>query len=122
MITTTPEAVAARSERARQFAAACAAKSGALLQHASTEDSAHDIDSIRRALGVSTASFYGLGYGTYLGSVWATMFPKTVDKLVLDGVVNPVRVGFTNLSDQAAQYARNLTRWLGWIGTNTPNC
>ena len=89
-----------------------------MSQHATTADSARDVDSIRRALGVGTTSFYGLGGGTYLWSVWATMFPKTVDKLVLDSVVDPVRVGFTDLSDQAPRYEKNLARWFGWIATN----
>ncbi|PSN71883.1 alpha/beta-hydrolase [Corynespora cassiicola Philippines] len=33
--------------------------------------------------------FFGQSYGTFLGTTLAAMFPDRIDKLVLDGVVNP---------------------------------
>lgn len=33
--------------------------------------------------------YWGVSYGTVLGATLAAMFPNRVDRLVLDGVVNP---------------------------------
>ncbi|KAM0438633.1 hypothetical protein ACHAPT_001386 [Fusarium lateritium] len=33
--------------------------------------------------------YWGMSYGTYLGAVAAAMFPDKIEKMVLDGVVNP---------------------------------
>ncbi|KAK2764477.1 hypothetical protein FQN54_009172 [Arachnomyces sp. PD_36] len=33
--------------------------------------------------------YYGTSYGTVLGSVFAAMFPDRIDRMVLDGVLNP---------------------------------
>ncbi len=71
------------------FGAACAAKNSGLLQFLSTEHSAHDMDSIRAALGEDTISYFGFSYGSELGATWATLFPDTVRAAVLDGAVDP---------------------------------
>lgn len=34
--------------------------------------------------------FWGISYGTLLGSTLAALFPERVDRMILDGVVNPV--------------------------------
>ena len=39
---------------------------------------------IRAALGDEQLSFIGISYGTYLGSIYATLFPERVRALVLD--------------------------------------
>ena len=41
-----------------------------------TADMARDMDSIRQAFGVSKVNYYAFSYGTYLGQVYATMFPE----------------------------------------------
>lgn len=33
--------------------------------------------------------FLGLSYGTVLGSTLAVMFPDRIDRIVIDGVMNP---------------------------------
>lgn len=33
--------------------------------------------------------YWGFSYGTLLGSTLLAMFPDKVDKIILDGVVNP---------------------------------
>ena len=54
-----------------------------------TENTAHDWDMVRRALGEDRISILGLSYGTYLGSVYATLFPEHTDKVVLDSAMSP---------------------------------
>jgi pimeloyl-ACP methyl ester carboxylesterase len=96
--------------RSRAYAAACAdtAAKRALLPHLSTLDTVRDMESIRQALGVSTISYYGFSYGTYLGEVYATRYPTHVGRFVLDGVVNPSRVWFAANLDQDRAFDRNM--------------
>jgi pimeloyl-ACP methyl ester carboxylesterase len=65
----------ARSER---FADACQEEAPDLLQHMSTIDTARDMDLLRQALGVDQINYYGFSYGTYLGQVYATLFPGKI--------------------------------------------
>lgn len=47
------------------------------------------MDAIHAALGDETISFLGISYGTYLGAVYATMFPNRVRAMVLDSAYEP---------------------------------
>lgn len=37
-----------------------------------------------------TLRFWGMSYGTVLGSTLAALFPDRVDRMILDGVINPI--------------------------------
>ena len=73
----------------KRFAEGCEQRSGAILQHVGTNDSARDIDSIRQALGEDQISYFGFSYGSELGATWATLFPDTVRAMVIDGAADP---------------------------------
>ena len=47
------------------------------------------MDVLRAALGEQKLTYLGKSYGTYLGTVYAGLFPKNVGRMVLDGVVAP---------------------------------
>ena len=53
-----------------------------------TTTSARDMDQLRAALGQKRIDFYGMSYGTALGSVYAQLFPGHVGAMVLDGAVD----------------------------------
>jgi pimeloyl-ACP methyl ester carboxylesterase len=72
-----------------KFAEACTAKYHDTLRFYSTANAARDMDAIRAALGDETISFLGISYGTYLGAVYATMFPNRVRAMVLDSAYEP---------------------------------
>lgn len=59
-----------------------------LAQHMSTTDVALDMEMLRRAVGDTKLTYLGFSYGTYLGQVYAAMFPNKVRAMVLDGVVD----------------------------------
>jgi pimeloyl-ACP methyl ester carboxylesterase len=103
--------------RARAYASACASTPAkrALLPHLSTLDTVRDMESIRRALGASTISYYGFSYGTYLGEVYATRYPTRVGRFVLDGVVNPSRVWYAANLDQDRAFDRNLNLFWQYV-------
>ena len=101
--------------RAAAYAKACAKAGGALLNHLRTVDSARDMDRIRLALGQKQINFYGFSYGTYLGQVYATLFPTRVRRMVLDGNVNPREVWYRSNLDQDVAFNRNMKIYFGWI-------
>ncbi|PZG56980.1 hypothetical protein C1I98_00305 [Spongiactinospora gelatinilytica] len=74
---------------ARDTAAACAEHSGDLLPFITTANTARDMDHIRAVLGEPKLSYFGVSYGTYLGAVYISMFPKRADRIVLDSAVDP---------------------------------
>jgi pimeloyl-ACP methyl ester carboxylesterase len=81
-----------------------------------TVDSAKDMESIRKALGVSKISYYGFSYGTYLGQVYSTLFPGHLRRMVLDSVVDPRRVWYGANLDQNQAFERNAHLFFRWVG------
>jgi pimeloyl-ACP methyl ester carboxylesterase len=83
-------AVRRRALRAvEQLVQGCATRSGDLLRHLDTVSTARDLDRVRAALGVDRISYLGFSYGTYLGSVYAELFPHHLRAAILDGGVAP---------------------------------
>jgi pimeloyl-ACP methyl ester carboxylesterase len=74
---------------ARRMADACAANGGELIKHISTRNEARDLDRLRAALGERRISAWGVSYGTYVGSVYAQLFPGRTDRFVLDSNDDP---------------------------------
>lgn len=66
----------------------CRAGSGPLLDHISTIETIHDYDLARHLVGEQKLNFYGVSYGTFLGSVYAELYPQNVGRMVLDSAVN----------------------------------
>ncbi|MYR38677.1 alpha/beta fold hydrolase, partial [Streptomyces sp. SID4944] len=76
---------------ARKVAEKCRAKSGSVLPHITTRNTARDLDVLRAVLGEKKLSYLGYSYGTYLGAVYTQLFPGRVDRFVLDSAVDPAR-------------------------------
>ncbi|MCU1502489.1 MAG: peptidase family protein [Ilumatobacteraceae bacterium] len=74
---------------AKEFTDDCVTKNPKIIDFVGTNDSARDMDSIRKALGEQKISYFGFSYGSELGATWATLFPDTVRAAVLDGAVDP---------------------------------
>ncbi|POM24484.1 Tripeptidyl aminopeptidase precursor [Actinomadura rubteroloni] len=111
-----PKSVDVWLKRSKDYAAKCAAadKIG-LLDHVTTIDSARDVESIRKALGNKKLDYYGASYGTYLGAVYATLYPDKVGKMVMDGVVGPKGVWYQANLDQDVAFDKNIDYYFGWI-------
>ncbi|MGW5086009.1 alpha/beta hydrolase [Streptomyces coelicoflavus] len=74
---------------ARRMADACARNGGELIKRLSTANEARDIDRLRAALGERRISAWGVSYGTYVGAVYAQLFPHRTDRIVLDSIDDP---------------------------------
>ena len=77
------------NEDRRGFDDKCTAKYGDTLRHYSTANTARDMDMIRAGIGDEQMSYIGISYGTYLGAVYATLFPERVRAMVLDSAFEP---------------------------------
>ncbi|MEV6953468.1 alpha/beta hydrolase [Streptomyces sp. NPDC051183] len=84
-------------ERERQYwfagraelAKGCEQHAAQLLPYVSTPYSARDLDRLRQAVGDRQLRYWGVSYGTFLGAVYANLFPDKVGGLILDGNVDP---------------------------------
>jgi pimeloyl-ACP methyl ester carboxylesterase len=102
-------------KRAKRYATACGKKNGPILDHMTTRDSARDMESIRKALGVSKINYFGFSYGTYLGQVYATLYPHRVRRFVLDSNVDPHQVWYRANLAQDRAFQKNTTVWFRWL-------
>lgn len=73
----------------KAYAAGCTQRSGRVLPYVDTASAAKDMDLIRQAVGDPKLTYLGFSYGTFLGQMYAHLFPKNVRALALDGVVDP---------------------------------
>ncbi|MET7424798.1 alpha/beta hydrolase [Dactylosporangium sp. NPDC005555] len=101
--------------RSKSYADACRASGGALLDHMTTRDTAKDVESIRKALGVGRINLYGISYGTYIGQVYGTLYPEKVRRMVLDSNIDPRKVWYQAALDQDVNFERNLRLWFEWV-------
>jgi pimeloyl-ACP methyl ester carboxylesterase len=74
----------------RAIDAACSRRGGPIMNHMSTANAARDLDVLRSLVGDVKLSYAGVSYGSYLGLVYANLFPNRVRALVADGVFDPI--------------------------------
>ena len=73
----------------KAFAQLCEKESGSVLPYVGTVNAARDMDRIRIAVGDPKLNYFGMSYGTQLGAIYATEFPKNVGRMVLDAPLDP---------------------------------
>ncbi|MGI5376258.1 alpha/beta hydrolase [Streptomyces sp. CA-251387] len=114
-VPSTPAIEKANLSRAKSFAKACGTKYKDVLPYINTVSAVKDMDSIRKALGAKKINYFGYSYGTYLGAVYAKLYPERVRRLVLDSIVDPTGVWYEdNLAQDYAFDARHKAL-MAWI-------
>ncbi|KAJ6606096.1 Alpha/Beta hydrolase protein [Mycena vulgaris] len=68
-------------------------------QYMTTDNAARDMLRITEAFGFKKLQYWGVSYGSVLGSTFAAMFPDKIERIVVDGVL-----------DMEAWFTANLTR------------
>ncbi|MCH0571479.1 alpha/beta fold hydrolase [Streptomyces sp. MUM 136J] len=101
--------------RAKSFAEACGRKYADLLPHMGTVSAVRDMDAIRRALGARSINYFGYSYGTYLGAVYAKLYPHRVRRLVLDSVVDPTGAWYDDNLRQDYAFEDRHRAFLAWV-------
>ncbi|MGL5909427.1 MAG: alpha/beta hydrolase, partial [Phycicoccus sp.] len=72
------------------FGEACSTTGRPLSGSMSTAEVARDMDVLRRMVGDSKLTYLGFSYGSYLGTVYANLYPDRVRAVAIDGVLDPV--------------------------------
>jgi pimeloyl-ACP methyl ester carboxylesterase len=114
-VPTNPSIEKAWLDRARGYAKKCGKNGGSLLEHVKTVDVVKDMDLIRVALGQKQINYFGFSYGTYLGQVYSTLYPKNVRRMVFDGTVDPRKVWYQANLDQDIAFEKTMRIWFGWL-------
>jgi pimeloyl-ACP methyl ester carboxylesterase len=105
-------------KRARTYAADCQRQFGWLLPYLTSIDVARDLDSIRAALGQRQISYFGYSYGTYLGQVYATLYPQRVRRMVLDSTVDPKGAWYADNIGQDYAFEGRMLAFFSWIAAH----
>ncbi len=93
---------------------------GDSLRLYSTENTARDMDMIRAALGDEQLSYIGISYGTYLGGVYATLFPERVRAMVLDSAYEPTGDSeYDQWITQPVGFDQAFANWAAWCEEGT---
>ncbi|WP_300676845.1 alpha/beta fold hydrolase [Nocardioides sp.] len=104
---------------AKQYTVDCAHSSAKkLLPYLRTEQVAADLDTLRVAVGQKKLNYYGFSYGTYLGQVYATNYPKHVGRMVWDGVVDAKRAFYQSNLDQDVWFDKNIDLYFNWLAAH----
>jgi pimeloyl-ACP methyl ester carboxylesterase len=105
------------TNKTANYATACANSSAKqLLGHVKTTDTVMDFESLRIAIGQPQVTYYGFSYGTYIGQVWATMYPTSLKAMILDGVVDASRAWYPANLDQDYAFEKTFTAFFKWMG------
>ncbi|MFI1093469.1 alpha/beta hydrolase [Streptomyces sp. NPDC020917] len=110
----------AQRKLAREYADGCLERTGAaMLSQMTTPNTARDMDVIRAALGERQLNYLGVSYGTYLGAVYATLFPTHVRRMIVDSVVNPAQnqIWYQNNLDQDVAFEGRWKDWQSWVAS-----
>ena len=102
-------------DRTSSYSAACGEAYGEYLPHMRSEDTVADMERIRTALGVDKVAYYGFSYGTFLGAVYATLHPESLDRLVLDGVLGPEGLDYGQQFRQDRGFEEGLQAFFRWV-------
>jgi pimeloyl-ACP methyl ester carboxylesterase len=90
-----------------------------------TQYVARDIDLLRQALGEQQLTFYGRSFGTYVGTVYASMFPGRVRAMALDGAYDPNHYANDPYAYDWPQYFAldsAMNDFLTWCDQNVSEC
>lgn len=60
-----------------------------VMDYMGTAYLAHDLDLLRAAIGEEKLSHYGISYGTWVGSVYASLYPENTGKVIIIGNLPP---------------------------------
>lgn len=93
-----------RSSKA--YGKACSTTGKPLSASMSTAEVARDMDVMRRMVGDKQLTYLGFSYGSYLGTVYANMFPDRIRAVAIDGVLDPVAWAGTSSTTGTPQTQR----------------
>lgn len=110
--------LAINTARMAKYAAGCLSNNGPSIRFYNTPNTARDMDMIRAALGEKQINYLGYSYGTYLGAVYATLFPRNARRFILDSNVSPTAVWYEANLNQNVAFDLAFDEFLKWTAAH----
>lgn len=83
---------------------------------------AKDFEAVRIALNEGLLNYFGLSYGSLIGTTYAQLFPKSFRVIAIDGMLDHSRDITSFLYVESPGYENVLNRFFQWCATNTTAC
>ncbi|SFR12134.1 alpha/beta hydrolase fold [Lentzea waywayandensis] len=94
----------------------CQTRSGEFGRYVTTDQTVKDLDLLRQVLGKNKVSWLGYSGGSWMGAYYATYFPKTLDKIVLDSNVEFTAPWQDSFDDWGMGFERRFrVDFLPWV-------
>jgi pimeloyl-ACP methyl ester carboxylesterase len=103
----------------RRLGESCANLTGPLLDHLDTAHVAKDHELVRQALGADKFNYFGLSYGSLMGQQYLTLFPNSVGRMALDGLIDHSQSEVSTLLTESTTYEATLNKFFQWCDTNS---
>lgn|GEM_PF-217662 len=97
---------------------ACERTQPGYVKTINTENTAHDLEEARKALGEDKLNLYGVSYGGLLMSTYATLFPEHTNKVVLDSSMSPNDAWFGLGGSRIKIRKEAMNAFFDWIAHN----
>jgi pimeloyl-ACP methyl ester carboxylesterase len=105
----------------------CAEAGGERALHMSSTEVARDMDVMRALVGDEQLNFFGASYGTFLGALYADLFPERVGRIVLDSAVSPNQTDGQEVLYDIQGFESSMDAFIEWcvsrddcaLGTDT---
>ena len=108
----TPEEKAALVAHAKAATAECQRDGGPRITHMSSTEVAMDMDIMRAALGDKKLHYLGVSYGTFLGALYADLYPGNVGRMVLDSAMSPNQTADQEITYDASGFKNSIDAYL----------
>ena len=69
-------------------------------------------------MGQQKLNYLGYSYGTYIGQVYATLFPDRVRRMVLDSTVDPTGAWYADNIAQDYAFQGRMRAFFTWVARN----
>lgn len=113
----TPDTAAERTRLLAAWGAAtdgCAKRGGDRVLHMSSTEVARDLDVMRALVGDPKLNYFGVSYGTFLGALYADLFPQRVGRFVLDSAVSPNQTDLQKLGYDVQGFESSIAAFVDW--------
>ncbi len=104
----------ALADRAKATEAACVKRANGIRPYITSVNTARDMDLLRVVLGKSKINYFGISYGTFLGSVYGAMFPHKLNRMVLDGTMSPLTSWYQQFVPDNQTKVANFDAFAAW--------
>lgn len=100
----------------------CHNLTGPLLANLDTISVAKDFEATRIALDDGPLNYFGLSYGSLIGTTYAQLFPENFRVIAIDGILDHSQDRTSSLYIESTSYENVLDRFFQWCATNVTAC